>query len=78
MFFSILSSILAWFVEKIIGKLFGFGKSTDEKLGIAEAQVNQQADTIKETQNAQNIAAYYNGMSVDQLRQLTGKWKRND
>lgn len=55
-----------------------FGKSDKEKLGIAETLVEQQAKTIKELTDAQEIDREHTGVTDDELRHTTGRWLRPD
>jgi hypothetical protein len=55
-----------------------FGKSPEERAGIAETTVKQQAETIKTVEKANAVDRVNAGLSDSRLRVLTGQWQRPD
>lgn len=55
-----------------------FGKSDQEKLGIAEEKEKSQAEMIEKIQTAQNLAIKYDSMGDSALRIATKQWERTD
>lgn len=70
--------IKAIFWGTIQGLFSLFRKPVDERVGIAETTVTQQAETIKTVEKANAVDRVNAGLSDSRLRVLTGQWQRPD